>query len=1169
MNPVPEFAHLHLHTEYSLLDGMGRIDEYVTQSKNHGIKHLALTDHGVMYAAMDWHNKLSKAGLHPIIGMEAYFAGGAAGPPGPNVSDAERRNRRRSYHLLLLAENNTGYKNLLKLASLANLEGFYYKPRVDREMLAKYSDGLIATSACLGGPVAKNLLNEQPDIARDFAGSLAEIFGRERFFIELQDHGLKEQKEVNPHLLSLARSFDLPVVATNDVHYCNQADAHAQDILVCIQTNTTINDPKRLKQETTELYLKSPQAMSERFADLPEAISNTMRIAEMCELDLSPAGYQLPDFDPPPGLTNDQYLDQLCREGVLRFYGHDQGEVGDRLNYELGVIRDMGLTNYFLVVWDFVRFAREQGILVGPGRGSAAGSMVSFALGITALDPLKYGLLFERFLNPSRISMPDIDIDFADDRRQEVIEYVIHKYGDDRVAQIATFGTMAAKGSVRDVGRAMGMALADVDRVAKLIPVSPGITIERAMQKVPDLKKIYETEVHLRELIDNAKKVEGVARHASTHAAGVVISREPLIETVPLQRAGGKSEGEITTQFPMGQLEEIGLLKMDFLGLTTLTIIGRAVELARAKDPALTVDSIPLEDDLAYEKLRQGETLGIFQLEGGMTTRMTVDVSPTRFEDLIALMALIRPGPMENAPEYIDRKHGKQEIHYMHPDLEPILKETYGVAVYQEQIMQMANAIAGFSMADADGLRKVMGKKLKEEMQSYRQPFVAGAAQHGLSDKIANDIFDLMGKFGGYGFNKSHSAAYAVIGAQTAYMKAHYPAEFMAALMSTNTTNADRIVLDVAECRRLNIPVLGPSVNQSEIEFTVETAADGSESIRFGLSAVKNAGKGAVISIIEARNASESGTFVSLDDFCTAIEWSKVSKRVAECLGRAGALDEFGQRRAVLNALDPAITAAIERQKAAAKGQLGFDLQVQKPVKSTSHAVLPGLMEDLPLKQRLSWERELLGVYISDHPVAEALRWVGNSGRVQIASLADASNNERVRLVGRVNTVRRLVTRHGKPMAVVEIEDLTGAIEMKIFSDRYDTLIPSVEVDAVLDITARYDQRDDRPQLIAEAVSAEIEQLAKQVKSVHLRFPREIEKDGLVKLMQGVDRVLKTHEGDDDVVFHLSVGGVERMLRSRSLRVEADDRFVSEIEGLLGPGSAEIRSTAPSLALVG
>ncbi len=1165
---MSEFAHLHLHTEYSLLDGMGRIDEYVAQAKSQNIQHLALTDHGVMYAAMDWHKKLSAAGLHPIIGMEAYFSDGPAAPPGPDASDAERKARRRSYHLLLLAENNVGYRNLLKLASRSNLEGFYYRPRVDLEMLAQHSDGLIATSACLGGPIANNLLREQPDIARDYADSLAQIFGRERFFIELQDHGLKEQLQVNPQLLSMARSFDLPLVATNDVHYCNQVDASAQEILVCVQTNTTLSDPKRLKSETDELYLKSPEEMAHRFREVPEAITNTMRIAEMCQLDLATGGYQLPDFDPPAGLTNDQYLTQLCREGVMRHYGHDDGDVGERLNFELGVIRDMGLTNYFLVVWDFVRFAKEQGILVGPGRGSAAGSMVSFALGITALDPLKHGLLFERFLNPSRISMPDIDIDFADDRRQEVIDYVVQKYGDDRVAQIATFGTMAAKASVRDVGRAMGVPISEVDRVAKLIPNLPKITIDEAIAKVPELRKIFETEAHLKELIVNAQKVEGVARHASTHAAGVVISRYPLIETVPLQRAGGKSEGEITTQFPMGQLEEIGLLKMDFLGLTTLTIIGRAVELAKRKNPDLTVESIPLEDDEAYALLRRGETLGIFQLEGGMTTRMTVDVSPTRFEDLVALMALIRPGPMENAPEYIDRKHGRKEITYVHPDLEPILQETYGIAVYQEQVMQVANAVAGFSLAEADGLRKAMGKKDKEAMESYRRPFVAGAIEQGMSESLSNELFDLLGKFGGYGFNKSHSAAYAVIGAQTAYLKAHYPAEFMAALMSTSAGHADKIVLDVAECRRLDIEVLGPSVSASELDFTVEKAEDGKEAIRFGLSAIKNVGKGAAISIIEARSAYAGGRFASLDDFCSAIDWSRVSRRVAESLGRGGALDDFGSRQAVLNGLEAAITAAIDRQKAAAKGQLGFDMAISEQLSPVVRFSLPGEVNDLPLKQKLAWERELLGVYISEHPVAEVLRRVGYGGRSQIAEIGDLPAGSTVRVIGRINSIRRFITKNGKSMGVADLEDLTGTVELVMFPERYDQYVDVVQVDAIVDVIARTERRDDQLQLVCETVFADIEQLEKRNKTVHLRFPEDEAGTTLLPIMQRVDRLLRDYEGDDEVVLHLMVGGEEHVLRSRSLLIEANPMLLAEIEELLGPGGAEVREPDGSFAFL-
>ncbi len=629
---MAEFAHLHLHTEFSLLDGMGRINEYVTKAQELGVHHLAVTDHGVMYAAMDWHHAGTKAGLHPIVGIEAYLAEGSA-----------RARERKSYHLLLLAENETGYRNLLRLSSRAMLEGYYYRPRVDLEMLAEHHEGIIATSACLGGPVANNFLHGRPDAARDYAGRLAEIFGRDRFYIEIQDHGIKEQRETNRHLIPLARELGLPLVATNDVHYCNQEDAAAQDLLVCVQTNSTLTDPKRLKSESDQLYFKGPAEMEQVFGEVREALTNTIRIAEMCNLDLGFKGYHLPDFPVPGGQTPESYLEGLCRAGVRRKYGHDGGAVGERLAYELGVIRSMGFTNYFLVVWDFVRFAKENGILVGPGRGSAAGSIVTYSLDITALDPLKYDLIFERFLNPSRISMPDIDIDFADDRRGEVIDYVVRKYGEERVAQIVTFGTLAAKASVRDVGRAMGRSFADTDRVAKLIPVGPGITIASALGKVPELKALYEGDGSVRELIDAARKVEGIARHASTHAAGVVISRDPLVEHVPVQRAGGKSEGEITTQYPMGQLEALGLLKMDFLGLRTLTVLGKAVALLRRRGHDISLEEIPLDDEKSYDLLCRGETVGVFQLEGGMTTRMTTDVAPRCFEDLIALMALIRP----------------------------------------------------------------------------------------------------------------------------------------------------------------------------------------------------------------------------------------------------------------------------------------------------------------------------------------------------------------------------------------------------------------------------------------------------------------------------------------------------------------------------------------------
>jgi DNA polymerase III subunit alpha len=1143
---VTDFAHLHLHTEYSLLDGMGRISEYIERAKETGLHHLAITDHGVLYAAMDWYRQVSKAGLHPIIGMEAYFAEGRA-------SAKERK----SYHLLLLAENTTGYRNLLKLASKASLEGFYYRPRVDIDMLAEHSSGLIATSACLGGPVANNILHGNPDAARDYAGKLGEIFGRDRFYIEIQDHGMKDQIDTNKGLLELASSFDLPLVATNDVHYCNQADAAAQEILVCIQTNTTLSDPKRLKPDTDQLYLKSPQEMAEVFRDLPEALRNTMHIAEMCQLDLVSDGYQLPDFHAPDGLTNEVYLDRICRQGAIERYGRCEGEIEQRLNYELRIINEMGFTNYFLVVWDFVRFAKEQGILVGPGRGSAAGSIVTYALGITALDPLKYNLLFERFLNPSRISMPDIDIDFADDRRDEVIEYVVQKYGDDRVAQITTFGTMAAKGSVRDVGRAMGVPFSATDKVAKLIPVGPNITIEIALKRVPELRALYESDQILRELIDNARKVEGIARHASTHAAGVVISRDPLVDHVPLQRAGGKSEGEVTTQYPMGQLEDIGLLKMDFLGLTTLTILGRAVELARRKNPDLTLDEIPLHDEAAYELLRRGDTVGIFQLEGSMTTRMTVDVAPESFEDLIALMALIRPGPMEMAPDYISRKHGRTPIEYMHADLEPILRETYGIALYQEQIMQIANVLAGFSMAEGDGLRKAMGKKLPEEMAKYRGRFVDGCVEHGLTKSLSIEIFDMIERFAGYGFNKAHSAAYAVIAAQTAYLKANYPVEFMAALLSTDTGNTERVMMDVAESRRMGIEILPPDVNRSGFDFQVETQEDGEEVVRFGLSAIRNVGAGAARSIIEARESQPEGIFSDLELFCDAVDWGRVSKRVADSLAKSGALDGFGARHSILDRLESSITAAVERQRAAARGQMGLALFESSTIttvpKAGSERNVTG--EEIPLRERLGWERDLLGVYLSDHPVTEVIRRAGLAGRVQIGELADRPAGEKIKVVGMINNLRRIITKANRSMAVIEFEDPTGSIELVAFPDCYEQYVDLWQVDQVLEVEARVDRRNDKLQLVCENASMEISapETSAPESEVHITIPLGSSFDQDIAVMQRVDQVLRSHEGDDEVFIHLATGKGEILLRSRTLRVEANDvleRALCEVIGV-------------------
>jgi DNA polymerase-3 subunit alpha len=1154
---LAEFAHLHLHTEYSLLDGMGRTSEYAARAKDLGIHHIAITDHGVMYGAMEWYRTATTAGLHPIIGVEAYLAEGSA-----------RAKERKSYHLLLLAENETGYRNLLKLSTMAQLEGYYYRPRIDLEMLAEHGNGLIATSACLGGPVANNFLHGRPDAARDYAGKLAEIFGRDRFFIELQDHGLADQIRVNGDLIALARAQGLPLVATNDVHYCQQEDAPAQDILVCIQTNTTLDDPKRLKSESDQLFLKSPEEMARLFHDVPEAISNTVRIAEMCSLDLGFRGYHLPEFPVPPGFTPDTYLESLCQEGVQRRYGHVSGEVAARLAYELDVIKGMGFANYFLVVWDFIRFAREQGILVGPGRGSSAGSIVTYSLEITALDPLAYDLIFERFLNPSRISMPDIDIDFADDRRDEVIAYVVSKYGDDRVAQIVTFGTLAAKAAVRDVGRAMGRSFGETDRVAKLIPVGPGITIDGALAKVPELRTIYESEDAVRDLIDAARKVEGISRHASTHAAGVVISRDPLVQHVPLQRAGGKSEGDITTQFPMAQLEELGLLKMDFLGLRTLTVLGKAVRLLQDAGHDISLETIPLDDRYAFELLCRGETTGVFQLEGGTTSRMTVEVAPGQFDDLTALMALIRPGPMAMAPEYISRKHGRTPIEYVHPDVEPILRETYGVALYQEQVIRIANVLAGFSMAEGDGLRKAMGKKLPEEMNKYKDRFVSGCNERGIEKRLASEIFAMIERFAGYGFPKAHSAAYAVIAAQTAYLKANYPVEFMAALLSSELGNTDRIVALLAECRRAGIAVLPPSINHSTVEFSVERTENGPSAVRFGLAAVKNVGVSAVRAIIESRRAEASGSFLTLSAFCDAIDWSIVNRRAVESLTKAGALDELGDRGAILGALEAAVAAAQKRQRATARGQMDLfgaaPAEAAVPPPSESSAVTP--------REILEWEKELLGTYMSDHPLSEilsaALRSETGRGLCEVAQLEERSLGSTVRVLAMVASVRRIVTKTERSMAVAVLEDLTGRVDLVMFPEAFERLGASIHEGAILDVRGRLERRGEALQIVCESVSAELpaaEEDACERESIVIRFRRGADSWSEIKAMQQVDEILKRHEGESAVIIEVpAVGEPPRRMISRTRRCDWSLALERELHAVSGVVVAERVPAVPA-----
>jgi DNA polymerase-3 subunit alpha len=844
--------------------------------------------------------------------------------------------------------------------------------------------------------------------------------------------------------------------------------------------------------------------------------------------------------------------------------------VTERLDYELGVIRDMGFANYFLVVWDFVRFARENGILVGPGRGSAAASIVTYALEITALDPLKYDLIFERFLNPSRISMPDIDIDFADDRRDEVIDYVVAKYGADRVAQIVTFGTLAAKASVRDVGRAMGRSFAETDRVAKLIPTGPGITIDNALTKVPELRTIYESEDAVRELIDAARKVEGISRHASTHAAGVVISRDPLVEHVPLQRAGGKSEGDVTTQYPMGQLEDLGLLKMDFLGLRTLTVLGKAVALLQRAGLDITLESIPLDDPLAYELLQRGETSGIFQLEGGTTSRMTVDVAPGRFEDLIALMALIRPGPMEMAPDYISRKHERTSIEYMHPDMEPILRETYGIALYQEQVIRISNVLAGFSMSEGDGLRKAMGKKLPEEMAKYRDRFVLGCSERGIDKRLGSDVFAMIERFAGYGFNKAHSAAYAVIAAQTAFLKAHFPVEFMAALLSAELGNTDRIVSLMAECRRAGIPVLPPCVNRSGTEFDVETQADSRGAVRFGLAAIKNVGAGAAQSVVNSRRDQPDGAYTSLAAFCDAIDWSSANRRAIESLARAGALDALGERGAVLSGLEAAIAAAQKRQKAMARGQMDMF-----GVASEVMPAIPGAAEAdaVDPRQVLEWEKELLGTYMSDHPLSAVLQRVLRTPEgatlCEVAQLENRSVGAPTRVLGMVASVRRIVTKSDRTMAVAILEDLSGRVDAVLFPDTFERFGQAVEVGAILDVRGRLDRRGEALQIVCESVSADLPEAPEVIdepEAVLVCLSAAVDRWAEIRTMQRVDEIFQGNEGSNPIVLAVpTASGAVRTLRSRSRRVEWSLLLQAELMAVPGVAAAELISQRTAL----
>ncbi len=1166
---MKDFVHLHLHTQYSLLDGSITLAKLFERAPKLGFQALAITDHGNMFGVVPFYKMAKAAGIHPVIGCETYMAPGSRTDKTTHkgLTDA-------AYHLILLVKDREGYKNLVKLISSAHLEGFYYKPRIDKEILREHNRGLIALSACLKGEIPHLILQGQVEKAREKAREYLEIMGEGNFYLELQHNGIPEQEEVNRELISMARELGIPLVATNDCHYLDPQDAHAHDVLLCIQTGKQVQDQDRMKMSTDQLYLRSPQEMERLFSHLEEAVDNTWEIANRCQFEFQFGQLHLPVYQVPQGYDLDSYLEHLAREGLEKrkergelHPARDWGEYQERLKEELAIIKDMGFSGYFLIVWDFVRYAREKGIPVGPGRGSAAGSLVSYALGITNIDPLPYNLLFERFLNPERVSMPDIDIDFCMDRRDEVIEYVREKYGKDNVAKIITFGTLSARAVVRDVGRALGVPYKDVDRIAKLIPSGPGInmTVAKAIEEVPQLKELMEEDPRVRELLDISQKLEGLSRHASTHAAGVVITPEPLTEYVPLYRG---TDNEVVTQYAKDELEELGLLKMDLLGLKTLTVIQMALDLIeKFRGEKLDLEHLPLDDAETYRLLEEGRTLGVFQLESSGMRELIKKLKPSRFEDLIALVALYRPGPLGSGmvEDFINRKHGKVRWKAPLPQLEDILAETYGVILYQEQVMQIASRLAGFTMGQADLLRRAMGKKKMEVMLKQKEAFIQGATERGVSKKDAEHIFDLMENFAKYGFNKSHSAAYALIAYQTAYLKAHYPVEFMAALISGDMGNTDKIYKYIQECKEMNIRVLPPDVNESVTTFSVKGS-----SIRFGLAAIKNVGESAVEAILEARE--KGGPFKSLYDFCCRVDTRKVNRKTIESLIKAGAMDSFGRdRHTLLEALDQALEAGQRAAKKASLQRSLFELEEGHSLEEVEE-VYPQVSPPSP-KELLSMEKEALGFYVTGHPMDLHQKDLEKVVAGPIPQTLDgATEGEEVLLGGMVATFREIATKNGKRMAFVQLEDREGSTEVVIFPDLYAQVGMLLLLDEPLVVKGKIttDAQGEEKKVTAQEVVLLREAMKdpptisrkgknnnKKKQWVLVEIPLEdLEEETIDHLWEAA----KAHPGQAHLIlrFTSSRGDAVEIEADREFFVAPGEKLKKEMEALLKGGRVEM-----------
>ena len=1140
------FTHLHVHTEYSLLDGSNKIKEYVARVKKLGMDSAAITDHGVMYGVIDFYKEAKAQGIKPILGCEVYVA------PGSRFDKEAGNNEDRYYHLVLLAENNEGYQNLMKIVSIGFIDGFYYKPRVDIETLETYHEGIIALSACLAGEIPRYIMRGMYEEACKSALRYQNIFGKNNFFLELQDHGMPEQKQVNQSLLRMSREMGIELVATNDVHYTYAEDVKPHDILLCLQTGKRLSDEDRMRYEGGQYFVKSPEEMATLFPYAPEALENTYKIAQRCNVEIEFGVTKLPKYDVPEGYTSWEYLNKLCWDGFAERYPDDTGKLRDQLTYELSIIQKMGYVDYFLIVWDFIKYSRDHGIAVGPGRGSAAGSLVSYTLGITNIDPAKYQLLFERFLNPERVSMPDIDVDFCFERRQEVIDYVVRKYGKDRVAQIVTFGTLAARGVLRDVGRVMDMPYAFVDSIAKMVPQELNITLDRALKTNPEFKTLYDTNEQVKELVDMSMRLEGLPRHTSMHAAGVVISQKAVDEYVPLSRA---QDGSLTTQFTMTTLEELGLLKMDFLGLRTLTVIQNAVRMAeQGHGGKIDVDHIDYNDKAVLDSLGTGKTDGVFQLESTGMKNFMKELKPQSLEDIIAGISLYRPGPMDFIPQYIRGKNHPETITYDCPQLESILEPTYGCIVYQEQVMQIVQKLAGYTLGRADLVRRAMSKKKAAVMQQERQNFVygneaegvPGCISRGIPENVANKIYDDMIDFAKYAFNKSHAAAYAVVAYQTAWLKYYYPVEFMAALMTSVIDNSTKVSEYILTCRQMNIGILAPDVNESESAFSVSGGA-----IRYGLNAIKSIGRPVIESIIAERKA--GGPYVDLSDFIHRLPGKDVNKRVVENLIKSGAFDSFpANRRQMMLIYGQIMDEAAQKKKTELAGQMSlFDFAAEED-KEAFKVKIP-VVAEYNKGDLLAFEKEVLGFYISGHPLEEyEEQWKRGISHVttdflppEEGELPKVHDGERATVGGMITTKTMKATKTNKMMAFITIEDLVGTVEVIVFPRDYEKIGKMLNVDDKVFVSGRISAEEDRA---SKMILESIRPFSEPKKELWIQFAdveefKRREPELLSTIMDS--------EGSDSVIIYVKKEKMKKVLPA-SRNIKITDELLGRLYQIFG-----------------